>query len=187
MHFFQYIILINQDKSTLPSVFTKLWLITDGGCVIVEFTVSGWSGKIGGATCCCSLVINACDVFGVESKSWLVCGASVFAFASTKGEVFTSVCSWLLIALIVAIVFETGVGLLLIKLSTKADVTLGTIGGENVLAKGGTIGINGIGCGGLIVLDICGAADTLGVWRIGFSGSFKEKYNILKNLRVFKN
>lgn len=38
-----------------------------------------------------------------------------------------------------------GVGLLLIKLSTKADVTLGAKVVENVLASGGTIGINGIG------------------------------------------
>lgn len=44
-----------------------------------------------------------------------------------------------------------GVGLLLIKLSTRADVTLGTMGGANVLVKGGTIGMNGIGCGGFIV------------------------------------
>lgn len=41
-----------------------------------------------------------------------------------------------------------GVGLLLIKLSTKAEVTLGANVVENVLASGGTIGINGIGCGG---------------------------------------
>lgn len=40
-----------------------------------------------------------------------------------------------------------GVGLLLIKLSTKADVTLGAKVVENVLASGGTIGINGIGWG----------------------------------------
>lgn len=37
-----------------------------------------------------------------------------------------------------------GVGLLLIKLSTSADVTVGTKIEENVLASGGTIGIKGI-------------------------------------------
>jgi hypothetical protein len=44
-----------------------------------------------------------------------------------------------------------GVGLLLIKLSTSADVTLVCMVVENVLASGGTIGMKGIGCGGLIV------------------------------------
>lgn len=51
-----------------------------------------------------------------------------------------------------------GVGLLLIKLSTNADVTLGVMDEENVLARGGTIGMNGIGWGGKIVCD-CGAIE----------------------------
>lgn len=42
-----------------------------------------------------------------------------------------------------------GVGLLLIKLSTSAEVTVGAIIDVNVLASGGTIGMKGIGWGGL--------------------------------------
>lgn len=45
-----------------------------------------------------------------------------------------------------------GVGLLLIKLSTRAEVTLGAIVDENVLASGGTIGMKGIDCA---VLAVC--------------------------------
>lgn len=97
----------------------------------------------------CSFLISSPDGFGEERKSWLaeLSLTLVLAFAS-----FSADC-WLGIALEVMVVDMpalVGVGLLLIKLSTKADVTLGSIVDENVLASGGTIGMKGIGCGGLM-------------------------------------
>lgn len=99
-------------------------------------------------------------------KSWLafvvkLSIALVLAFLSFS-KAFTSVANcWLMLcgaALEVTVVGASelsvvGVGLLLIKLSTKADVTEGEKTDENVLASGGTIGMKGIGCGGLIVWD----------------------------------
>lgn len=88
----------------------------------------------------------------------------VFAFAILSATATSGgVKGWLVFcgtALDVTVVGEAelkvvGVGLLLIKLSTKADVTLGEKIEEKVFASGGTIGMKGIGCGGL-TLGFCG-------------------------------
>jgi hypothetical protein len=63
---------------------------------------------------------------------------------------------------------ERGAGLLFINFSTMADVTLGGIGGAKVLANGGTIGINGIGCGGFILVFIAGTAKSFAMFFRGF-------------------
>lgn len=108
----------------------------------------------------CSFLISSLEAFGAEMKSWLAALdanefiALVLAFAS-----FSNARTWLMFcgtALDVTVVGApalcvTGVGLLLIKLSTRAEVTLGCMVEENVFASGGTIGMNGIGCGGRIV------------------------------------
>lgn len=96
-----------------------------------------------------------------EMKSWLVFVvklsiALVFALATF------SACWWFAWgeALGVTVVGAAelsvvGVGLLLMRLSTSAEVTVGTKADEKVLASGGTIGMKGIGWGGCIVC-FCG-------------------------------
>jgi len=112
----------------------------------------------------CSLWIIWPDGFG-EMKRLAVLlvklsTALVFAFVMFSAALLVSVPScWLIFcgtALDVTVVGApklkvVGVGLLFIKLSTNADDTLGVRVEENVLARGGTIGMKGIGCGGLIV------------------------------------
>lgn len=93
-------------------------------------------------------------------KSWLafvvkLSIALVFAFNSFSADTGC----WLMfceaeLGLTVVAATElkvVGVGLLLIRLSTRAEVTLVCIDVVKVLASGGTIGMNGIGCGGKIV------------------------------------
>lgn len=114
----------------------------------------------GGWITLCSFLISSLEALGDEIKSWLaalvasVSIALVLAFVSLS-VTCTDDCGKALDVTVVGApdVCITGVGLLLIKLSTKADVTLGCIVDVNVFARGGTIGINGIGCGGLIVWD----------------------------------
>lgn len=113
----------------------------------------------------CSLWIIWPDGFG-EMKRLAVLlvklsTALVFAFVMFSAALLASVAScWLIFcgtALDVTVVGApklrvVGVGLLFIKLSTNADDTLGVVRVEvNVLARGGTIGMNGIGCAGLMV------------------------------------
>lgn len=67
-------------------------------------------------------------------------------FIAVTGDVSTFCATGLGVTVVGAAELNVvGVGLLLIKLSTRADVTLVCIVVENVLASGGTIGMNGIG------------------------------------------
>lgn len=125
----------------LPSCCCWFWT----GAWVGNENVAGKAD--GGDIIVCSLFISACDggKFGL-TNNWL---ATFDAKLSTElGSCWTFVCGngcWLLITLVTVVASN---GLLLIKLSTNADVTVGALNGlelENVFASGGTIGINGVG------------------------------------------
>lgn len=151
------------QERNLPSDCTNCWLLDTGAvgvCWYIEgMLVGGWTPTF------CSFWISSFDALGVM-KSWLAVFvtrlsiAVVFAFVSVSRALTseTNCCALFWGTAVVVTVVEAtelivvGVGLLLIKLSTSADVTVG-FNEVNVFAKGGTIGMNGKGCGGLIVCE----------------------------------